>query len=159
MGRPHPVTMEWDKHPEEIAEYLSRKGAVDLLAIIDGDGLRYTDIREMTSISSATLSKRLEEGQDYLLLKRDSQRKDGEMVNLYKTTEIGDVIRHKMRGLGMIETYNTLRILNKEYQEQCSELTDQIKAKESLVDGYTLIAISEEIEGVGNTSRNYDTEL
>lgn len=106
---------------EELEDYLTRKGAVELLCEINQSGSRHGELFEALDLSSATLSKRLGEGQDVMLLEVQAARRKGLSVKEYVLTQRGLQIRYHLMEVGTIGAYQMYREAKKKFEEKAEE--------------------------------------
>lgn len=112
-----------EEHQEEIAEFLSRTGAIGLLREVQRmDGSRFTDLDDALDVSSSTLSNRLEEACDLDLLEPTLESTDYGTNTRYKLTGAGRKVRNQMEHRGIVRTYDKIQTLEEQIDESIEDL-------------------------------------
>jgi DNA-binding HxlR family transcriptional regulator len=107
-----------------IAAFLRRKGAVELLCIVDRLDYsgRFTDLDEKINVSHSTLSKRLDEAQELGLVTIAINPQADSPETVYGTTQVGRKLQSEMGKLGLLRMYEKLRNVEELFAEGSEEL-------------------------------------
>ncbi|MFC6723089.1 winged helix-turn-helix transcriptional regulator [Halobium palmae] len=120
---------------EEIRDYPSGKGAIELLCEIGRDGSRYTDLLGELDITSDTLTERLNEAQAALLVEvRAGGHGPGKTVNEYNLRPRGEKVRLHLMNTGTYSSYELYRETRKKFEE------DREGAREWMVENSDVLA-------------------
>lgn len=114
-----------EEREEAVAEFLSRTGAVGLLREalpLKYQGLQYSEFAERLSISSSTLSKRLDEACELDLLKIELESTDYGSNSVYVLTGTGQNLRDQMEQMGILRTYDKIQTLEEEFGDSVEDL-------------------------------------
>jgi len=109
---------------EELSEFLSRKGAIELLCSIDMEGSRFNELAEGLEISTTTLAKRLREGQEVVLIRPFAVGGEQGTAHVYTLTERGLGVRHHMMDSGATGAYQMVREAQERFEEKAEEVRD-----------------------------------
>lgn len=118
-----------EEREEAIAEFLSRTGAVGLLREappLKSHGCRFTEFDEKLSISSSTLSKRLDEACELQLLKIELESTDYGANSMYVLTGAGANLRSEMDQRGIFRIYDKIQTLEEELDESVEDLREWV---------------------------------
>ena len=108
----------------EIQTFLKRKGAIGIFARISHHGDRNKELQEKVAVSSLTLAKRLNEAMDLKLLMIEPQALDCGSKDVYRLTDAGVKIKHRIDDIGLDDTYTELQTLKTQFGNQCDSLVD-----------------------------------
>lgn len=121
-----------EEQEEAIAEFLSRTGAVGLLreaTPFHNEGLQFSEFNEKLSVSSSTLSKRLNEACELNLLTINLESTDYGSNNLYVLTQTGRTLRGQMQQFGIFRTYDKIQTLEEEFDESVDDLREWVRGE------------------------------
>lgn len=113
-----------DRLAEELEDYLSKRGTVELLCEINQSGSRYGELSEALDISTSTLTKRLKEGQDVLVIEMQAARRNRSPVNEYTLTKRGFRILYHMMDTNAIGAYQLYREAQAKFEEKAEEVCE-----------------------------------
>lgn len=109
-----------------IAAFLRRKGAIELMCVVDGDDSsgRFSEIDEALVISHSTLSKRLDEAQALGLINVSLNESTSVNGHIYRTTNLGKNVKRQLIEEGVPKTRTKLRTVEELFEEQSKEVLE-----------------------------------
>jgi DNA-binding HxlR family transcriptional regulator len=106
-------------------EYFAKKGAVDVLAELSSEPKMFGELQREVNVSSATLSKRLDEAQEIGLIKKTTiEPPGGEMTVGYRLSLLGFVIYKLIEREGLMSLIEKKNRLESEIEEIQTKLRD-----------------------------------
>jgi len=121
-----------EEREEAIAGFLSRTGAVGLLresVPFHNQGVQFSEFDEKLSVSSSTLSKRLDEACELDLLSVELESTDYGSNSVYVLTGTGRSLRDQMQQLGIFRTYDKIQTLEEEFDESVDDLREWVRGE------------------------------
>lgn len=110
--------------PPSIDEYLSRKGAVELLCEISLNGSQYTELNEELAVSHTTVGDRLEEGVKASVLTKELVTGGHRTSHKYLLTPKGALVRWKLDTSGTTEAYHAFKNAQQRFNEKSGEIRE-----------------------------------
>ena len=146
--------MHLDPESEQVS-FLSEKGVVDIICELgENDGMRFSELEHELTISSSTLSERLDRGMDLALI--DPEAKIGERgsVKFYRLTTVGRLALKLMDLTGVRRSYFKIKHHREELEANMSRLYDLIEDEEPTQPGmsYDLLEDLKLKQGEGEVS-------
>ncbi|WP_136718620.1 hypothetical protein [Halorientalis salina] len=123
----------------DLQAFLNKSGAVELLASVGRDGVRFGYLEESLGISHDTVSKHLAMAQDLELIEPESVRGERGVTHKYVLTYIGERIYLKLKAMGAVDDYHLLQMYRKdveEHEKEIREWVEEQEQKEGLDDRY-----------------------
>jgi len=112
-----------------VTDYLESTGAVELLCEIEPNGSQFTHLAQNAPISRATVSTRLQEGEELGVF--EQYEIDGRGTShAYRLTETGATIRLYLDHLGLTERYHILNDLQDEFDSRVGEFQGWLEENE-----------------------------
>jgi len=110
--------------PTSIDEYLSLKGAVELLCEISLNGSQYTELDEELAISHTTVGDRLDEGVEASLLTKELATGGHRTSHKYLLTPKGALIRWKLDTSGTTEAYYAFKNAQQRFNKKKGDIKE-----------------------------------
>jgi hypothetical protein len=115
-------SVDWDNIDHvAISEFLRKKGAVELLALLDGIGFRFDEIDKALNISRGYINDRRDEALNLDLIYPDREERDGSIRRVWALTPLGLCVSYLMRHIGVPQSHDRLRSARTEYNEKKDE--------------------------------------
>lgn len=114
--------MPSDQPPPSVSEFLDRTGAVSVLLEIGMGAKRFSDLEDALSLSSATLTERLQGGETLGLWEKHLYQEE-DYPTRYRLTEKGEQVMDEMRELDLPHHIVKMRT----YQEEVESRTEQLR--------------------------------
>lgn len=112
----------------EIADFLSKNGAMGVLLMIDKeDGTKHTDFKHNLHVSRATVTKRLNNADELDLMEVSRLPDDHGNVKRYALTELGRVLRVALESKGLVEIYQQYVELEQVLEDANEEMVEWVK--------------------------------
>jgi DNA-binding HxlR family transcriptional regulator len=106
---------------EEIAEFFHRKGAIELISLLDSDGHRFDEIDDLLDISRGYLNDRRDEALSLGLVEPDQEVRGDSVRRIWVLTELGSDFKEKLEQLSIIKHHKRLIERRKEYNKMKDE--------------------------------------
>lgn len=103
-----------------VDEWLRKKGAVELLCVVDVDGSRFGDLVEAVSISRPTVILRLKQARSAQLVKQRAIDGERGTTHVWGLTDQGATLRIEMLDNGTTKAFEKLKDARQEFA-QCRE--------------------------------------
>jgi len=116
----------------EVQEYISRKGALQVLCEIDPHGSRFEEFVDAVTVSRPTLTNRLQEGQGISLLEVEAVHGERGTTHEYVLTPKGAVLRIWLDDMGMTRDYENMKRASKQFQRHVESTQDEIMRGSSI---------------------------
>jgi DNA-binding HxlR family transcriptional regulator len=118
-----------------IADFLDRKWAVELLCEVDTDGTRFTELKEeLGRISSSTLWQLLSKAVDLGLLDEEKRRDGQSSHDVYVLTNRGAHLRLMMKWQDVENLYGYLKLVREDFFEHRERFVEWVENNESRFD-------------------------
>lgn len=131
---------------EGISEFIEEKGAVELLAFLDGFGYRFEEIDEALDISRGYINKRRDEALNLDLIYPTQEEREGAIRRVWALSPLGMMIVYRMRINGVRQIHDELVNVRKEYQEHKDEFIDWSQSPENIKDFTNEIINEKDVE-------------
>ncbi len=132
-----------------VSNFLTRTGAVELISLLDRQGYRFDEIDDLLDASRGTLHKRRDEAVGLGLIMPDQALRDGSVRRIFILTTFGEVLRRKMRNIGVTQNHERLRNVRQEYETHKQQFldwtTDTEEFEKDIIDDLTGHGIPAEI--------------
>jgi DNA-binding MarR family transcriptional regulator len=117
-----------DRTPEEeIADFLRKDGAIEIILVIDKtEGTIHSNFKDDLHISRATVTKRLEKAESLGLIEQSRQPEDHGNAKRYVLTEEGRMLRVAVESMGLPEKYQQYIQLQRELDQSTEEVVDWV---------------------------------
>lgn len=109
---------------DEISDFLTRTGAVELISLLDRQGYRFDEIDQLLDASRGTLHKRRDEAVGLGLIMPDQALRDDNVRRVFIPTAIGDGLKWEMRRIGITQSHERLRNVRQEYETHKQQFID-----------------------------------
>lgn len=109
------------------SDYLSNKGAIELLCEISPEGTRFEELVSEVPVSRPTLSKRLAEGREVSLLKRQPITGEQGTTHEHTLTPRGATVRVRLFEQGLVLEYQQYKQALKQFKTSTEEFQQAIK--------------------------------
>jgi DNA-binding HxlR family transcriptional regulator len=117
-------------YDETIVDYLEGKGAIEIAYQIVIDGASFSQLKNETGLSPATLSKRLKRGEELGLWTTIANRSGtGRSKQKYVPTQNGLQLLRLMVNIGFPRTYERYNVFEEEFRRSQKELLEEVSKK------------------------------
>jgi DNA-binding HxlR family transcriptional regulator len=118
-----------DEVSSEVADFIGRTGAIELIEILgsSSSGLSFNELRERVPNSSATLSKRLEEGAELPVIHRGIDTNGRGSTPIYSLETGGEILRKQLDQHGILKIRAKIEALEEMLAEQTQQLQIDIE--------------------------------
>ena len=110
----------------DIPEFLSKKGGIELVLEISLEGSRFTELQEELRISPQTLSNRLKEADELLLLGAEAEQRERGRTPVYYLTPAGKFLYENFENRGMVRVYNEYKDARNQFQHKSEEMREWV---------------------------------
>ena len=117
---------------EEVSDFFDEKGAVELIALLDGEGYRFDEIDERLDVSRGYLNDRRDEAVHLGLIVPDQAYRDDSVRRVWTRTAIGHYLSQRMRHLGVTDSHERFINARREYQERKAAFREWVADPESI---------------------------
>lgn len=101
---------------EEILDFLDKKGAVEMLCLIEQEPKRFDEIVDALNVSRATVNERRLQALNLDLIEPIEMKVDGSLRRGYNLTGVGSVLGLILKEKGVTRQYERLQIVRDEYE-------------------------------------------
>lgn len=114
---------------EGLEDFFSRKGAIQVLVRIGSGPRRFSDIERWVGVSSATVTNRLQEGDDLGLWNTEEVESSGNGRGTeYVLSELGEEIWRKARDLDLPHFTEKVMAIEEERDQRAEKLRDWLSS-------------------------------
>ncbi|MFD1642686.1 hypothetical protein [Halohasta litorea] len=139
--------VDWDNVDYEgISEFIKEKGAVELLAFLDGFGYRFEEIDDALDISRGYINDRRDEALNLDLIYPTQEDRDGTIRRVWALSPLGMIIVYRMRINGVRQIHDELVSVRKNFQEKKDEFLDWSGKPENIEDFADEIIENKDVE-------------
>jgi len=117
---------------DEISGFLEKKGAVELISLLDSEGYRFDEIDDLLDVSRGYLNDRRDEAMNLNLIVPDQAYRDDSVRRVWVLTALGHYLRQRMRHSGVTESHERLITARREYEDRKSEFLSWAEDPESI---------------------------
>jgi len=129
------LTFDPDDIPaDEISEFLNKSGSVELIALVDKEGIRFERMDDLLDISRSYLNKRRGEAMGLGLIKPKNVTKDGEIRRVWVLTPLGDYLNRMMERMEVTYAHKDLVRARQEYHERKRTFQDWANDPDNIQD-------------------------
>ena len=114
----------------DLLAFLNKSGAVELLASIGEDGVRFGYLEESLGISHDTVSKHLALAQDLDLIEPESIRGERGVTHKYVLTGRGARIYWRLKRSGAVDDYQLLQKYRKKSEKHDEEIREWVEEQQ-----------------------------
>jgi DNA-binding HxlR family transcriptional regulator len=107
----------------DLHAFLDRRGAVELLATVDMDGVRFGYLEESLGISHTTVSDYLAWAEELDLIEPEGVRGERGVTHEYVLTPLGARIHRKLKVMGAVDDFSLLQM----YRRRATGYEDEIR--------------------------------
>lgn len=102
-------SVDWDNVDYvAISDFFERKGAVELIAFLDGIGFRFDEIDNALDVSRGYINDRRDEALNLNLIYPDRDTRDGSIRRVWALTPLGLCIKHQLKHFSVVESHSRL---------------------------------------------------
>jgi DNA-binding HxlR family transcriptional regulator len=123
-----------DGAQSDLLAFLEKRGAVELLATVDMDGVRYGYLDESFGISHDTVSKHLALAEELDLIEPESVRGERGVTHEYVLTPLGARIHRELKRMGAVDDFNVLQMYRRRVPEYEEEIKEWVREREDADD-------------------------
>ncbi|MGQ3330935.1 hypothetical protein [Halorubrum sp. FL23] len=117
---------------DELSEFFEKKGAVELISLLDGEGYRFDEIDDLLDVSRGYLNDRRDEAVHLRLIVPDQAYRDDSVRRVWTLTTLGHYLRQRMRHLGVTESHERLITARREYEDRKGDFLEWVDDPESI---------------------------
>jgi len=121
-----------DVNYDELSGFFEKKGAVELISLLDGEGYRFDEIDDLLDVSRGYLNDRRDEAVHLRLIVPDQAYRDDSVRRVWTLTTLGHYLRQRMRHLGVTESHERLITARREYEDRKGDFLDWVDDPESI---------------------------
>ncbi|WP_255190799.1 hypothetical protein [Natronobeatus ordinarius] len=110
----------------ELSDFFDRKGAVELISLLNSEGYRFDEIDDLLDVSRGYLNDRRDEAVHLGLIVPDQAYRDDTLRRVWTLTALGHYIRQRMRHLGLTESHERLVNARREYTDRKEEFLEWV---------------------------------
>lgn len=107
-----------------VSEFLTGKGAVELLCEVDPNGSRFKNLEDEVPVSKQTLTNRLGEGVEASLLEREFITAERGTSHVYALTPKGATFRRVLEESATVITYRQFKEVQNQLEEKKAEMRE-----------------------------------
>lgn len=116
-------TEDAEEYLQDVMTFLSRAGAIGLLVEMDHTGgKQFKHLNEAISVSSSTLTNRLNEALELGILKLTMTSEEHNSSRVYATTKFGRQLHHQIKQQQLARIYMQLQQLENEFEDEVENL-------------------------------------
>lgn len=108
---------------QEIAEFLAKKGSIELLIAVSDKGIQYSELEDMLNVSNSTVYLRIEQAVEIGLIEHDRRPSEDGLQEVYTLTPTGKTVRYEISNLNLDQVFWKLQAR----QDQFDELSEAVR--------------------------------
>lgn len=146
----------------DLLEFLDKRGAVEILATVDMDGVRFGHLDESLGISHDTISKYLQMAEDLDLVEPKHIRGERGVTHEYVLTRFGARIHRELKMMGAVDDFRLLQMYRRRVPEYEEKIKQWVREREGAGDLHdrkrNLTAYESLKQGFDNSGNSQDEE-
>ncbi|MGQ3331287.1 hypothetical protein [Halorubrum sp. FL23] len=117
---------------DELSEFFEKKGAVELISLLDDEGYRFDEIDDLLDVSRGYLNDRRDEAVHLRLIVPDQAYRDDSVRRVWTLTALGHYLRQRMRHLGVTDSHERLITARHEYEDRKRDFLEWVDDPKSI---------------------------
>lgn len=120
-----------DEEDSDLMTFLQKRGAVELMATVDTEGVRYKEMEESVGVSHDTLSKHLTQAEHLGLIETEQIHGERGRSHKYVLTPLGARIHLNLERKGAVNDYRLLQMYRQRTAEHEEDILEWIEEREA----------------------------